>query len=66
MKKNVGKIDKTIRILLGTILLGAGYFYGSWILGILGVVSIATGLLNFCGLYSIIGLNTCKIQDNSK
>ncbi|PKO45233.1 MAG: hypothetical protein CVU29_08530 [Betaproteobacteria bacterium HGW-Betaproteobacteria-22] len=31
---------------------------GDWI----GVVPLATGLLNFCGLYALLGVNTCKVK----
>jgi hypothetical protein len=28
----------------------------------IGVVPLATGLFNFCALYSILGINTCKVK----
>jgi len=30
MKTNVGSIDRTLRIIVGLAILGAGYFYQSW------------------------------------
>ncbi|RKT34541.1 Protein of unknown function (DUF2892) [Roseovarius halotolerans] len=61
-KKNVGGIDRTLRILVGIALLVA---FGlnpssqySW-LYLIGIVPLATGLLSTCPLYSIFGLNTC-------
>ena len=30
--------------------------------GILGVALIATGIFRFCGLYRVLGINTCKIK----
>lgn len=59
MKKNVGSIDKIIRIILGLAIGGLGFFYGSW-WGLVGIIPIATALVNFCPLYTLIGLNTGK------
>jgi hypothetical protein len=60
-KTNVGGIDKIARIVLGLALL-VGFFVSSgpyhWLL-LLGVVPLATGLLNTCPLYTILGINTC-------
>lgn len=62
MKKNIGKIDKMIRIGAGAVLIGltlAGYL-GPW--GWIGVVPLATGLLGNCPAYSIAGINTCSSE----
>jgi len=50
MKKNVGKIDRTIRIIIGIAVIAAGIYFKSW-WGIIGVVPIFTGLIRFCPLY---------------
>jgi hypothetical protein len=62
MIKNVGSVDRIARILLGMTLIGlvATSQIGSW--GYLGVMTIATGLFSFCGLYTLLGLNTCSIK----
>lgn len=63
MSKNVGGIDRILRIVLGLGLLGFALFSGhpyAW-LGWIGVVPLATGLLSTCPLYSIVGLNTCPM-----
>ncbi|MBN2853075.1 MAG: DUF2892 domain-containing protein [Clostridia bacterium] len=60
MKKNVGKTDKLIRIILGVVLLSLLFIIDSgwrWI-GLLGIVAIGTALINFCPLYTLIGVNT--------
>jgi hypothetical protein len=60
MTKNVGGIDKLLRIAAGAVLvaLTLSGMIGVW--GWIGVVPLVTGLLNYCPLYSIIGLKTCK------
>jgi len=60
MTKNVGVVDKYSRIIAGVVLIAlslAGVI-GVW--GWIGIVPLATGLFNFCPLYSVLGFNTCK------
>lgn len=61
MKRNVGTIDRIIRIVLGIVLIAGtltGYI-GWW--GWIGVVPLATGLMSSCLLYSLLGINTCPV-----
>jgi len=59
MKKNIGNTDKLIRLVLGLfIIIVAGYFQSWWAL--LGVVLVVTAFMRFCGLYTLLGINTCK------
>jgi hypothetical protein len=62
MKKNIGSIDKSLRILLGLAIIIIGIFYESW-LGLVGIIPILTAFIGFCPLYSLIGLSTCQIKD---
>jgi hypothetical protein len=58
MKANVGGIDRILRILVGIALIAWAALGGpvwAWI----GVVPLATGLMKFCGLYTLLGVNTC-------
>jgi len=34
------------------------------ILGIVAGMFLITSLFGFCGLYSLIGINTCKVRNN--
>ncbi len=62
MKQNVGGIDRILRIVVGLVLiaLAATGTVGAW--GWIGVVPLATGLFRFCGLYTLLGINTCPMQ----
>ncbi len=62
MKTNEGTLDRAARIILGVVLiaLAATGTVGAW--GYIGVVPLATGLIGWCGLYSVLGINTCKIK----
>lgn len=58
MKKNVGSIDRYLRIALGAILIGLAFFgiIGAW--GYIGIIPIFTGVFSFCALYKVLGINT--------
>jgi hypothetical protein len=63
--RNVGGIDRVIRIVVGLALV-AGYFLNPdaslrW-LYLLGIIPLATGVLGTCGLYSLIGISTCPVK----
>jgi hypothetical protein len=60
MTKNIGDIERIIRIVGGLVLiaLAATGTVGIW--GWLGLVPLATGLTGWCPPYSLLGINTCK------
>ena len=64
MKTNVGGIDKVLRIVVGLAVLSLVFVLPEpsrwW--GLVGLVPLLTGFMNFCPLYSILGLNTCPVQ----
>lgn len=58
MKANVGSIDRALRIIVGLVILGAGYYYQSW-WGLVGLVPLLTGIFRFCPAYLPFGLSSC-------
>ena len=58
---NVGGIDKVIRIVAGLILIALVFVGPQTPWGWIGIIPLATGLIGFCPLYKIIGVNTCKL-----
>lgn len=62
MKANVGSLDKTLRISIGAVLIVLAFtgVIGVW--GYIGIVPLVTGLVNFCALYPLLGINTCKTR----
>ncbi len=56
---NVGGIDKTLRIVAGAGLIAATVagLLPAW--GYIGIVPLATGLMGWCPIYPLLGLNTC-------
>ncbi len=62
MKPNVGGVDKILRIAAGAALLGATVAGVLPVWGYIGIVPLATGLMGWCPLYPLIGLNTCPTK----
>ncbi len=60
MKANVGGVDRIVRIVAGLALIAWALFGGGPAWAWIGVVPLATGLINFCPAYSILGISTCK------
>lgn len=59
MKRNVGTVDRVIRILIGLAALSFVFVSGSkW--GYLGIVPLFTGLIGWCPPYGLLGISTCK------
>lgn len=67
MKKNVGSIDRIIRIILAAVF-AVLYFTNTvsgtlgLVLLILGGVFLFTSVISFCPLYALVGLNTCPVK----
>ena len=71
MKKNMGSMDKLVRIIVAIVLIVL--FTAGKISGITGIVLLAlsgifvlTSFISFCPLYLPFGINTCKSKVNKK
>jgi len=67
MKKNMGRIDKSVRITVAVIIALLYYFNViegtlAYILMALAVVFLVTSFINFCPLYTPFGISTCKTK----
>jgi dolichyl-phosphate-mannose--protein O-mannosyl transferase len=67
MKKNMSKTDGIIRLVIAAVL-GFLYYNGT-LNGTLGlvlvgvvVIAILTSFVNFCPLYALLGISTCKVK----
>ncbi|NJM99000.1 MAG: DUF2892 domain-containing protein [Phormidesmis sp. RL_2_1] len=63
MSSNVGTVDRFLRIIAGSVLLYLGSFVyaGSSVglaLDVVGAIALLTGIIGFCGLYKLLGINT--------
>ena len=65
MKKNMGALDKSLRV-LAAIFIALLYYLDilsgmvAYVLMAVAIVFLITSFVNFCPLYTILGVNTCK------
>lgn len=61
MKKNIGNIERVIRVLAGIGILSLIFILEGdtrwW--GLIGIVPLATGVIGWCPPYAILGIKTC-------
>lgn len=70
MEPNVNAIDRVVRILVGAGLAAIPFVIptnGDWVrqlmevvAGLLGLSLVASGVLAYCWIYNMLGINTCK------
>ena len=65
MKKNVGSVDRLLRIIVGAVIVVWGVYAESW-WGLVGLVPLMTGMLNWCPTYLPFNLSTIKKGDNKQ
>jgi hypothetical protein len=62
MMRNEGMIDRGLRIVIGLGLLSLVFVGPHTLLGLIGVIPLATGLVGFCPLYRLLGISTCQTR----
>jgi hypothetical protein len=67
MKKNMGNTDKGVRVSIA-IIIASLYFFNiiegtlAYVLMAFAIIFLITSFINFCPLYTLIGVNTCKVK----
>lgn len=61
MKANVGSMDRSIRIVLGLVIIGWGVMNANW-LGAIGLIPLTTAFMRWCPAYLPFGISTCKTE----
>jgi hypothetical protein len=66
MKTNVGSVDRIVRLLAAVALFSLFFVLegNARLFGLIGIVPLATGLLSWCPLYAMIGVDTCAMKRN--
>jgi hypothetical protein len=62
-KKNVGTMDRLVRICIGIALIAMMFFpphIAAW--GWLGLIPLLSGIAGRCPLYGLIGVDTCPLE----
>lgn len=62
MRNNVGKLDRSVRIVVGLgLVMGAiAGLIGAW--GWIGLLPLVTGIAGTCPVYSLLGVDTCSLD----
>lgn len=68
MKKNVGNIDKIIRLILAIVLFALAYFNVvggtlAIVAYVAGAIMLFTAFMKSCPLYSVFGFSSCPISN---
>ena len=65
MSKNIGALDRVMRVIIGLVLVAYAVPVGfsstgwNWV-GWLGVAPLLTAAIGFCPLYRVMGISSCK------
>jgi uncharacterized membrane protein len=65
MKHNIGKNERTLRVVVGCALIACGIMVSGTagiIMTAVGLIPLGTGLVGNCPVYSIFNINTCKTK----
>lgn len=60
MFKNIGSVDRILRVILGVGLISIVFIGPQTPWGWIGVVPLVTALLGICPGYYLLGIKTCK------
>jgi len=60
MKKNVGSVERVIRVIAGIAILSFAFVGPQSPWAYLGIIPLATGLMGWCPAYALLGISTCK------
>lgn len=63
MERNVGDVERVVRVVAGLAILSLVFVGPQTLWGLLGIVPILTGLTGWCPPYQLLGINTCKRKD---
>jgi hypothetical protein len=61
LAKNVGSIDRILRIVVGLGLISLVFVGPQTPWGWVGIVPLLTAFIGFCPLYTLIGIRTCPV-----
>jgi Protein of unknown function (DUF2892) len=68
MTVNEGSLDRIVRIVLGAALLIVDFALegaAAWIVGIAGILLLATAIIGWCPAYTLFGIDTRTTSDES-
>ncbi|CAL76994.1 conserved hypothetical protein, putative membrane protein [Bradyrhizobium sp. ORS 278] len=64
MTRNVGNIDRLLRIIVGLAVLSLVFVGPKTMWGLLGLIPLGTALVGWCPPYALLGINTCGTKSS--
>ena len=65
LPRNEHTLERVLRIVLGVALLSLVVIGPKTLWGLFGLVPLLTGIVGSCPLYTVLGINTCRIRRKS-
>ncbi len=68
METSEGTVDRVVRIVFGLVLIYVGFAQIvtagilTYVIATVGLIMLVTGATGHCQLYTLAGINTCKIK----
>ncbi len=66
MLANESPVDRSLRVVLGIVVLSLVVVGPRTMWGLLGLVPLLTGLVGFCPLYRLLGASTCPAPERNQ
>lgn len=63
---NIGNLDRWIRIVIGVVLIGLAAFNITGVWAYIGIIPLATGIVRWCPLYTLLGVQTLPLHEQVK
>lgn len=60
--KNEGVVDRALRVVVGLAVVSLVFVGPKTPWGWVGLVPVLTGLVGWCPLYTLLGINTCGVK----
>lgn len=65
MPKNLGNLDRSLRLIAGLILISLVFIGPKTAWGWVGIIGVLTAAIGYCPLYSLFGVKSCPLKRNS-
>jgi hypothetical protein len=66
MMTNEARSDRALRVGIGVLLLSLVFVGPQTAWGWLGLVPLLTGIVGFCPLYRVLGIDTCRLTPRGR
>ena len=63
MKKNIHPVERSLRVILGLVLISLAFVGPKNLWFLLGIIPVITGFIGWCPPYAIFGMSTCRIKE---